>query len=408
MNEELKAELESLSKSLEGKTAKEVKEAIEVFEKKSNEYIDSKVKELVGSEVKSVKEQMEKESSEALDAVKKGLNEKLETSQKHIDGLDIKLQSKKSNKSEKISFSELISNSIKDNFEAIKNVRKQNSAKIDVKVVGNMTLGNLTGDEPRVYSNTVVPVTSPIVNFVDLLGPAISIDGGTYTFPQETGSEGAVATQTEGSSKGQIDYDLTMQDVVTDFLAGYARYSKKMANNLPFLESFIPTALRRDYLKAENSKFNTALASGALASTELAASHGTYIEQLMTEIATLEALDNPVNGIVVTPADWWVIQATEKSTGAGFGLPGVVSYTNGVLYVSGIPVYKATWLAANKYYVGDWTRVKKVVAEGLSLEFSTEDSDNFTKNNITARIESQIGLAIERNTAIIYGDFTAV
>ena len=89
-------------------------------------------------------------------------------------------------------------------------------------------------------------------------------------------------------------------------------------------------------------------------------------------------------------------------------MPGVVTYTNGTLFLNGIPVYKATWMVTNKYYVGDWTRIKKVVTEGLSLEFSNENNDNFEKNNITARIESQIALAIERDTAIILGDFTTV
>ena len=75
--------------------------------------------------------------------------------------------------------------------------------------------------------------------------------------------------------------------------------------------------------------------------------------------------------------------------------------------INGIPVIRANWLAANKYYVGDFTYVKKIITEGLSVEFSNSDEDNFRKNNITARVEAQVGLAIERASAIIYGDFTA-
>ena len=78
------------------------------------------------------------------------------------------------------------------------------------------------------------------------------------------------------------------------------------------------------------------------------------------------------------------------------------------LRINGIPIYRANWLAANKYYVGDWSRVKKVVSEGLSLDFSESDSDNFRKNNITARVEQQTALAVEQPAAIIYGDFTAI
>jgi len=404
MNEELKAELETLKKGLEGKTSEEIKSAIEAFEAKAEKEMEAKLKDLVGEELKAVKE----DNEAAIKELKEGFDAELKAVQAHADALDIKLQAKPKKEVKGTSFVEGIKSELKDNFEDIKTVRKGKSAKIEVKAVGDMTLGtHLTGDQPRSYSQTVVPLTSPLLNFSDLLGAQINIDGGTYTFPKEVAGEGAIAFQVEGAAKGQIDYDFEMVDVTTDFLAGVTTYSKKMANNLPFLQSFIPSALRRDYMKQENSEFNAILSANALASTQVAANNDTLIEQLMKEIATLEALDNPVNGIVVTPADWWAIQATEKSSGAGFGLPGVVSYTNGTLYVNGIPVFKSTWLAANKYYVGDWSRVRKVVTEGLSLEFSNENKDNFEKNNITARIEAQIGLVIERDTAVIYGDFTA-
>ena len=50
-----------------------------------------------------------------------------------------------------------------------------------------------------------------------------------------------------------------MIDVNTDFIAGFCVYSKKMANNLPFLESFLPGELRRSYFDGENYIFNALL-----------------------------------------------------------------------------------------------------------------------------------------------------
>jgi hypothetical protein len=88
-------------------------------------------------------------------------------------------------------------------------------------------------------------------------------------------------------------------------------------------------------------------------------------------------------------------------------LASAVTYEAGVLRVAGVQVFKSTWLAANKYYVGDWTRVNKVTTEGLSLEFSETEGTNFVNNNITARIEAQVALAVEQPLAIVYGDFTA-
>ena len=378
MDQELKDALEQLKQDVKGSNAQEVKSAIDALEEK--------YKETLAEEVKSVKDEFAEE---------------LKKLQEHADALDVKLQEK--SKKEKQS-GDAVKDLITENFDSIKTVRKGKA--VEVKAVGDMTLtANLTGDQPRDYSFDVVSVPGQLLNVADLAG-MVQISGGTYTFPRETGSEGSISAQTEGSSKTQIDYDLTMVDVNTDFIAGFARYSKKMANNLPFLESWLPSALRRDYWIAENSAFNTTLAAAATASTEIITGKN-KIEMLINEIATLADSNYPTNGIVVRPSDFYDILITEKSTGAGYGLPGVVTFEAGVLRINGIPVYQATWLAANKYYVGDWSRVKKVVTQGLGLEFFEQDGDNVVKNNITARIECQCALAVEQPAALIYGDFTA-
>ena len=374
---ELKEQLEALTLKLEGKSQNEVKSAIEAFELKNNEVINNQIKE-----------------------VKESFEVQLKELQNHADTLDVKLQEKSQKEMVK---GDAIKSAINENFDSIKAVRKGQS--VQVKAVGDMTLGaSLSGDQPRDYNYDVVSVPGQALNVSDLAG-SVSISGGTYTFVKVVKGEGSIGAQTEGSSKTQIDYDYTMVDVNTDFIAGFARYSKKMANNLPFLESSLPNELRRDYLIAENAAFNAVLAAAATASAVVT---GNKIERLISEIAVLEGINHIVNGVVISPADYWSIMVTEKSTGAGYGLPGVVTFDGGVLRISGIPIYKATWLAADKYFVGDWSRVKKVVTEGLSLDFSETEGSNFVKNEITARIEAQVALAVEQPSALIFGDFAAV
>lgn len=374
---EFKEQLDALGLELKGQSKVEVKSAIEAFEAKNKEAIDLAVK--------SVKDEMQV----SLDAI-----------QKHADSLDVKLQAKAKKETQS---PDTLKNLITDNAEAIGQVRK--GKEVQVKAVANMTLGaSLTGDQPRDYSFDVAMFPSQKVNVSDLVGN-VAISGGTYTFPRETGSEGAIGTPTEGAAKGQVDYDLSMIDVNTDFIAGFARYSKKMKNNLPFLESFLPRALRRDYAKKENADFYAVIAAAATASTTLV---GNKIERLIFNIGALETLNHEVNAIAVTTADWWDIQITEKSAGAGYGLPGVVTYENGVLRINGIALVKANWMAANKYIVGDWSRINKVTTEGLSLDFSDVEGTNFIANNITARVEAQVGLAVEQPDALVYGDFTTV
>lgn len=386
MDEKLLAELANIKSGLETKTSQEVKAQIDAFEAK----LPTAIKSTFDVEIKSVTDALEAKFAADLKVV-----------QDHADKLDLKLQAK----TPSVENEDTLVKAITDNFDGIKDVRKGNA--VQVKAVGNMTLSaNLTGDAPRSYNLNTVMVPGQLVNVSDLVG-SVTIDGGTYTYPRETGGEGSISAQTEGSSKSQKDYDITMVDLATNFIAGFTRYSKKMANNLPFLTSFIPNALRRDYAIAENTAFNTVLAAAATASAQIITGKN-KIEMLINEIATLEGTNYSVNAIVVRPADYWDILKTEKSTGAGYGLPGIVTLENGQLRINGIPLIRANWLAANKYYVGDWSRINKIVTQGLSLDFSETEGTNFVTNNITARIEAQVGLAVEQPDAIVYGDFTAV
>ena len=375
---EIKAALEGIKAQVETKTAEqstEVKSLIEALEAK-----------------------MESKNNDTIEALKADLK----AIQDHADLLDVKLQEKNA-ETKSTGYFDVMEKALNENFNEIKEVRSGKS--VQVKAVGDMTLSNLTGAQPKDYNFNTVMIPGQLVNVADLVG-SVNIAGGTYTFPREGAGEGSIAAQTEGSSKSQRDYDFTMVDVNTDFIAGFTRYSKKMANNLPFLTSFIPNALRRDYFIAENSAFNTVLAGAATASTEVITDKN-KIEMLINEVAKLENSNYAANGIVVRPSDFYDIMKTQKSAGSGYGLPGIVTYEGGVLRINGIAVYKATWLAANKYFVGDWSRVNKVVTQGLSLEFSEQEGTNFVKNNITARIESQTALAVEQPAALVYGDFTA-
>jgi len=382
MNElELKAELAAIKTGLETKTVTEVKSAIDAFETK----LTAEVKASFNAELKSVKDSLEAKFTADLKAV-----------QDHADKLDLKLQEKTTVDSNK--GVDAIKSVIKENAEKIAGVGENN--KVRLKTVGNMTTANLTGEEPRDYNFDIVKFPAQMVNVADLTGN-ININGGTYTYTVEGAGEGSISAQTEGSAKSQRDYDFTAVDVSTNFIAGFARYSKKMRNNLSYITSAIPDLLRRDYFKAENAAFNTILATDATASTEIITG-SSKSEMLIDEIGKLENANYMVNGIVVRPSDYLDILKTAK-----MDLESAVTYEGGVLRVAGVQVFKATWLAANKYFVGDWTRVNKVTTEGLSLEFSETEGSNFVNNNITARIEAQVALAVEQPLALVYGDFTA-
>ena len=369
---ELKDQLEVMAKGLEGKTSTEIKSAIEAFTKSNQDVIDLAVK--------SVKDELAVE---------------MKAIQDHANTLDVKLQAKS-----KVSggYVDNIKSAIKDNGENIIKVKKGNT--VEVKAVGDMSTGNLTGDEPRTQNFDIVKFPSQKVNVSDIVG-SVNIDGGTYTYTVEGAGEGAIGAQTEGATKNQRDYDFTNVDVTTDFIAGFARYSRKMVNNLSYITSALPQLLRRDYFKAENAAFNTVLVAQATASTEIITGKN-KIDMLMNDIAKLEDQDYDTNGIVIRPSDYMDMLRAAKDD-----LQSAVTFEAGVLRIAGVQIFKATWVTANKYFVGDWSRVNKINTEGLSLEFSDSEGTNFVKNMITARIESQTAVVIEQPLAIVLGDFTA-
>jgi len=368
--------------------------------------VKANIKEGVTQEITDAVTSLETKFNDALESgikeANKDLLEQLDTLQKHTDKLDVKLQ-----KSEKGEDSQaFIKTVIKDNISKISTASKSVPFEFEKK---DMTLGNaLTGDQPRDYNFDVVRRSPQMVNVEDL-ATSITITGGTYTYTRSTLASGAVAQQTEGALKAQLEYDYTMVDANTDFIAGIAVYSKKMRNNLPFLETTLSLDLRDDYYRGENTIFEGILASEATASTEVITGQN-KAEMIQGEFARLQGpgFNNIVNGIVLTSADYYDILKIEVSTGAGYGLPIGWTFDNGQLRCMGVPVFIANWLPANKYYVGDWRRVRKVVTEGFSFTVSEDDSDNFRRNNITAKVEAQVTLTVEKPDALIYGDFTAV
>jgi HK97 family phage major capsid protein len=317
------------------------------------------------------------------------------------------LKNKKAQGNEGNGYNEKMREFIADKFDSLSNVKgKVSFGPMEMKAVANMltTGDHITGDYIRDYNRNVITLPGHDLNVADLI-PSVQIDGGTYTYIRETTGEGAVGAQTEGSDKALVDFNFSHIDVTTDFIAGRTIYSRKMRNNLQYLQSFLPEALRKKYFIAENTAFNTTIAAAATVSTNFIAALDNVAELITADVATLDIARYVPNGIVTNKSVWYGLLNIEKSTGSGYGLPFGFTYENGVMRCLGIPVFKADWVAATKYYVADWSMIEKVVTEGLSLEFS--DQERFSKNEIVAKIEAQVAIAVKQPLSIIIGDTDA-
>ena len=132
---------------------------------------------------------------------------------------------------------------VAENFEAIKSERPFNA----MKDVANMTLSNnLTGTSQISYVDSPIlrAFFNPHLYDVFRIIPTAT---GNVTFPRGNTSigEGSFGTQTEGSAKAQVDYDVTMVNTSLSFIAGYARVSRQMLQE-PFVQLIPQLRAHRD------------------------------------------------------------------------------------------------------------------------------------------------------------------
>ena len=305
------------------------------------------------------------------------------------------------------SFGDAFSESMAEAFEAkqaeIKEFQKNKNAKltIDLKAVGTMTLGNnLSGDGVATYNQRQGLVPAQKINMRDLIPTAVSPTG-LYVTYRETGTEGSIGIQTEGNAKSQIDYDLTEVKVVSDYIAGFARFSKQMMFQLPFLQNTLQRMLLRDFYKKENATFFSAVSSAATGSTTTSAS--VDAEQLVDWIANQLDANFEASFALVSYAQWADLLKTKPTD---YSVPGgFVIDANGNVRIAGVPVIGASWVTNDKALIIDANYLERVETEGLRVEFSYEDSDNFQRNLVTARVECFEDINIMRTDAIIYGSF---
>lgn len=301
------------------------------------------------------------------------------------------------------SFSETMAEAFESNQAEFKNFAKDRNAKLvlDLKAVGSMTLtDNLTGDGQATYNTRQGLVPSQKINFRDLIS-TVQSPTGLYVTYRETGGEGALAVQTEGAVKGQIDYDLTEVKVVSDYIAGFARFSKQMMTQLPFLQSSLQRMLLRDFYKKENAQFFSVVSGAATGSTTTSAT--VDAEQLVDWIANQLNANFNSSFVLVNYSQWARLLKTKPSD---YSVPGgVIIDPSGNIRICGVPVIGASWVTDDKALIIDSDYLERVETESLRVEFSYEDSDNFQRNLVTARVECFEDINVMRTDALIYADF---
>jgi HK97 family phage major capsid protein len=226
------SDLKAFESALESKLAEQKAEVANVTEKAAKAF-DSKVEQ--------INEQMEKSNKTLAEAI----NE-VKEAKAAFGKLSAKAEQKVAT-----SYAEHVNNikaeigsAIEKGWNEIKSAARSNgkgfSAEIDLKAVGVMTIGNnLTGSVYTSYVDN--PALRSFVNpHLRSVFNIIPVSTGSVSFPRGNTpvGEGSFGKQTEGSAKPQVDYDVTVVNTALSFIAGYAKVSRQMIDDLPFLQRY--------------------------------------------------------------------------------------------------------------------------------------------------------------------------
>lgn len=272
---------------------------------------------------------------------------------------------------------------------------------LDLKAVGTMTLGNnLTGSAYVSYVDN--PYMRSYVNpHLRSVFNIIPVSTGSVSFPRGNTpvGEGSFGKQTEGNGKAQVDYDVTVVNTALSFIAGYAKVSRQMIDDLPFLQAYLSQSLIEDFQKAEDTYYLNAIAASATAGSTSGANTA---EKFIDYVAQLGALNWIPNLSLTTHAGWAGLLKTKPSD---YSVPGgVVIDQNGNVRIAGVPVIPHSLVTSGKIYVMDTTKFAIAQQSGLAVRSTEFDQDDFIKNLITFRAEARCELLQFQPSAAVYGN----
>lgn len=307
----------------------------------------------------------------------------------------------------KKTFNQALIETIEKNAKEIANVRKGNGFKVemDLKTVGNMTnSGNLLSGDGVVTHTGAVILPGTRVNFRDLM-PTTNSGTLVSAYHRESAGEGSISAQTEGSAKSQIDFDFSEVKTTTKYISGFARFSKQLTKNLPFLSTTLPRLLSREFFNAENSAFATTVTGAATGSTTTSETND--VLQLIDLITNQRVAKFTPSYILVNHVKAAALQKRTWTTGYYAGSGGILSRLDGSVVIGGVPVIPVDWISSTHALVVDSDYLERVEAESLVIEFFEQDSDNVQKNLITARIECLEEVNPMFPASLIYADLAA-
>lgn len=291
--------------------------------------------------------------------------------------------------------------------------------KLRVEIKNTLTGSDTTvapDRKPGIVGGAVLPFS------MENLLPSLPTNSNAIEFTKEASFTNSAAEVAEGAAKPESALTWTLVNMPVSTVAHWIKISKQLAADAPALAAYVNTRMRYGV----NAKVDTQLVIGdgvapnisgtydtgnytahGYSAAAIAAISATFPKLVLIRkvMADLYLAGYPADAIVMNPADWATIEIGLFTTAAGQTLYNVNA--SGQAFLFGLPVIQAIGMAADTFQVGRFSEAYTVYnREGVVVEMSDSDSDNFTKNLITLRAERRLALATEKPAAVRGGDLT--
>jgi HK97 family phage major capsid protein len=289
-----------------------------------------------------------------------------------------------------------------------------NKVRLEVK-------NTLTGDDTNVAPDRkpgVVPgAFTPLL--IESLYPSLPTSSNAIEFTKEASFTNSAAEAAEGVAKAESALTWSLVNMPVSTVAHWIKISRQLAADNAALAAYVNTRMRYGVNKRVDTQLvagnGTApnisgfLDSGNFTAHGIAdASLGSVLKKLVLIrkiIGDLQAAGYAPDAIVLNPADWATID-TDLLTSTSNAVR--VNYNAaGEPMLWGVRVVASVGMTADSVAVGAFAQHGTIYnREGVVVDMSESDSDNFTKNLITIRAERRLALATEVPAALRAGDLT--
>lgn len=303
----------------------------------------------------------------------------------------------------------------------VKNARYADFAGGQMQKLRVEVKNTLTGSDANVapQRNAGIVAGAALPFSMEALLPSTSTTSNAIEFTKEATFTNSAAEAAEGAQKAESALTWSLVSMPVSTVAHFIKISKQLAADAPALAAYVNTRMAYGV----NQKVDTQLVVGDGTAPNISGTYdtgnftahgianaalGSTLKKLVLirkVMADLYVAGFPADAIVLNPADWAAIEIELFTTAAGQTMYSVNDAGQARLF--GIPVIQAIGMAIDTFQVGRFSEAYMVYnREGVVVEMSDSDSDNFTKNLITLRAERRLALATEKPAAVRGGDLT--